>query len=450
MKKLVSALLALALCLGLGGTALGADGGAVLPRLDVALGTCEDYELSANDEYVQYGMDPFQCASATVALADIDSAFGYVRLLRDGPFQLEMTYCDELVYTPGTTTYLAAFDYTGGADTGVLPPGGVPVGGGQALGVMIYLDEEGGTADILVAYGKGFSFTDSWDGREPPPPAADSALEAAPDPAAAQSPVAAADDGDRDGTLPDPYMFFNGDLSYDYETKGDGSQVYIEFYFDTQTADPAAAYVALLSDPRYNLTLTGEEHLTGSDGSLTGRWRFDYTGAKQVGQVSFYDPDDPKCSFYVWYSTVAGYHQATNVNIWYAPDGFTFADYGNRYSERLTDRYEPDSGKLTGILETVHPGEEIYDYDDDGSSGIATSDHERTKMRIPCSKCHGSGKVDCSRCGGDKGKWVYDNSVPDYSGHSSTTARTWESCSKCNGTGEVTCPTCGGDRYIYV
>ncbi len=56
------------------------------------------------------------------------------------------------------------------------------------------------------------------------------------------------------------------------------------------------------------------------------------------------------------------------------------------------------------------------------------------------------GKVTCTACDGDKGKYVY-GSVANYSGSTSpnTTTRTWQSCSKCHGSGKQSCTHCGGD-----
>ena len=99
MKRLVCVLLALALCLGLGGAALagGEDDGPVLPRLDVYLEEYEDYEEGVSDssDYDLEGLeiDPFSWEVATVALEDIDKALGYMTLLEEGPFDLELGAC---------------------------------------------------------------------------------------------------------------------------------------------------------------------------------------------------------------------------------------------------------------------------------------------------------------------------------------------------------------------
>lgn len=165
---LISLLLALALCLSLCPAAFAADTEniAYLPRLDLVLDDCEDYDLSVVDNS-DIQVSNVLRAFATVPLDKIDEAFGYVELLRDGPFQLKMTYCDDLDYKPGVLCIYAAFDYTGSADPGILPEGSVPVGGGDSVAVMIYPDEETGTADVNVACGLNFQFADEWWGKKP-------------------------------------------------------------------------------------------------------------------------------------------------------------------------------------------------------------------------------------------------------------------------------------------
>lgn len=68
---------------------------------------------------------------------------------------------------------------------------------------------------------------------------------------------------------------------------------------------------------------------------------------------------------------------------------------------------------------------------------------------VPCPFCN-DGKETCSACNGNKGKWVYDNSTPNYSGKNSwnNSAKTWEPCTKCGGTGEQDCTHCGGDGEL--
>lgn len=68
---------------------------------------------------------------------------------------------------------------------------------------------------------------------------------------------------------------------------------------------------------------------------------------------------------------------------------------------------------------------------------------------VPCPNCDSSGDVDCSACGGSGGKYVYDNSTPNYAGSSvSKSSRTWEVCSKCHGSKKQKCRTCGGDHEL--
>ena len=184
MKKSVSLLLVLALCLGLGTVALadGEDGGAVVPRLDVYLDGCQDYEEGVSDPSV-YGVedlefDPFSWASATVALEDIDKALGYMTLLEDGPFALELDactaltlvgdsyedvpaeHCGELRYEPNVKGFSAVFSYTGDASVSVIPGGFAPVGGGSAVGVQINVYED--TVGIDVFCAQGIRFTEEW------------------------------------------------------------------------------------------------------------------------------------------------------------------------------------------------------------------------------------------------------------------------------------------------
>ena len=152
MRRLISLLL----CLVLGAISLAdsPDGGAAVPRLDVYLDGCRDYEEGVSDPSV-YGVDdlefdPFSWASATVGLEDVDRALGYMALLEDGPFELELDactaltpvgdsyedvpaeHCGELRYAPGVKGFSAVFSYVGDASVGVIPGGFAPVGGGSA------------------------------------------------------------------------------------------------------------------------------------------------------------------------------------------------------------------------------------------------------------------------------------------------------------------------------
>lgn len=61
-----------------------------------------------------------------------------------------------------------------------------------------------------------------------------------------------------------------------------------------------------------------------------------------------------------------------------------------------------------------------------------------------CAYCRNTGKVDCSSCGGDGGKYEY-YSAPNYSGSldGPATSKIWKDCWRCNSTGKVDCWHCG-------
>lgn len=339
MKKTLSFLLALAMCLGLG-TSVSAAEEPALPSLEVYLEPCENYEEGVADN-AGYSLDDFLWASATVPLAGIDRALGYMTLLEEGPFRLalaqcvtflkdggqrEESSCGALAYGPDADGFAAAFDFTGGGDPGLIPGAMAPVGGGRAVGVLVQPDEDAGTADIQLFCAAGFRFADRWEGV--------GGEEAA--------------SADRDGTLPDPYTFFNSQISYKLEEKADTQQNHVTFEMEGLSLAPADAYAALLSDPRYGLTVTEEKQGVTYGGYEYKLWRFDYTGEKEVGQVTFFGDDTPPCSLYIYCSAI----QKTMINIRYAPGGFAFADYGDRYPEPLADAWSDPAGRgrVTGVV----------------------------------------------------------------------------------------------------
>lgn len=81
-----------------------------------------------------------------------------------------------------------------------------------------------------------------------------------------------------------------------------------------------------------------------------------------------------------------------------------------------------------------------------GGSSYNSSTGGGNTIKTKCVFCHGDGKVECTNCGGDGGKYAYNNSTPNYSGSTSfsSTSKTWERCFKCSGSGKQTCTHCGG------
>ena len=88
---------------------------------------------------------------------------------------------------------------------------------------------------------------------------------------------------------------------------------------------------------------------------------------------------------------------------------------------------------------------------DSGGSYIAP-DEGVTSPRIPCYTCRGRKEITCSACNGKKGRTVYHNAPPRYSGigkalEHSHASGTWEPCSKCYGSGKMQCTSCHGTGW---
>ncbi len=51
-------------------------------------------------------------------------------------------------------------------------------------------------------------------------------------------------------------------------------------------------------------------------------------------------------------------------------------------------------------------------------------------MAQQCTRCNGTGKVNCQACSKEKDPKI--------------TTRDWASCARCDGTGTIQCPACNG------
>ena len=245
-----------------------------------------------------------------------------------------------------------------------------------------------------------------------------------------------------DGVLPDPYSFFFGDEEVKYRTDLEGGCYIATFYFSAETTGIEEDYITLLREGGYGLTLRDS-----SSAQSDAFYVFDYTGTADIPSFDLSGKTDMALyiSTYVWKTRL-------EVQIWYAVDGFTFQDFGNRSPlgnladiciEETTCRQSGgplSPEKFGGTSSSGSSGS-----GSSGSSGSSSSGNQATR----CTKCHGTGKIECSRCDGSGGKWVYVSGGPNYSGNGqSTSTRKWENCSKCHGSGKVDCTTCGGSGKV--
>ena len=163
MKKTVSLILALTMCLALGAPAL-AKGAAELPRPDVYLGDdCIGYVgetlVSASGTY------QFQFIQAGVALEDMDELVGYVEFLDAGPFDLEMFHSENLDAPEKTAGVV--YEYQGDANVGTITKeDGMYTDGDAPVQIMLYTVEEKDQAWMSLLCADGFELVEDWDDGE--------------------------------------------------------------------------------------------------------------------------------------------------------------------------------------------------------------------------------------------------------------------------------------------
>lgn len=161
-------------------------------------------------------------------------------------------------------------------------------------------------------------------------------------------------------------------------------------------------------------------------------WTFDYTGNGNVSTFQVQNFGKKNMSVYIRY-WIAG----STLDIEYG-DGIEYVDTGDRTSFKLK-KMEASNSSRTSSKDSMPTSA--------NTSAYKTKDHiiQNKCTRYGCD----NGKIECDRCDGKGGKYIYDHSTPNYTGKSApTTSKTWQTCSKCGGSGSMDCPTCGGDGYV--
>ena len=209
--------------------------------------------------------------------------------------------------------------------------------------------------------------------------------------------------------LPDPYFFFDRQIGY--HPTVDGNRYFVEFQFNAGSAGAGDEYIALLQDPRFGLTVKDSEIKHFAYGSSSGHYTFDYADTSLVPDVVL-SAKGP-ASLIISFGTSKG--ESYWIQLCFAPDGFTFADFGDRTTYDITSIFY--SGKTTGLIGPDKFGEGGPSGGSGGNTGY-------------CTRCGGTGKVRCTTCGG--------NGLVGY-GYGGTGR-----CSACSGNGKVKCSACNG------
>lgn len=180
-------------------------------------------------------------------------------------------------------------------------------------------------------------------------------------------------------TIPDPDAYFNNSLARNedkflekegfhclsYATDYDGQQAFRD-------------YVALLSDPKYQLKLTSEKDETVHTVN-TVTYGFTYTGEEDVPDI-YYEYFDVKGDLLVFIQK-NGMSGVVGLSIYYKPDAFEFKDFGDRTTLTLND--------LSG--------------NSNSGSDIGSDSGNNSQSYLDCITCKGSGK--CQTCGGSGFLW---------------------------------------------
>ena len=405
MKKLIALLLAMTLCLGLGGTAMaGMDDDHLFEPLEWFEDWPDGSELVIWDIYDDENATGLLLYFYTEPQVGVDLFDAYTRrldmcgdVLRVGKEDFDSGFSGNYNDTDRESRYR----YLGRKDVG--PVTALRSGEYCDFAVhQLWLEED--LLVVALAWGDGFPIEVDPD---------DLVDVQFPDEGTVSDPSAPAAGGgnvtyDAYSTyLPSPDAWFNGQLARGEDMDAYGGHL-VSYYMDLEALPAIEAYVQLLAeDSRFQLkeVESGEADFTKYTGQIFYSSFFDYTGSASTGTVD-YPSDHGPCAVVVAYSEdfVRG---ACGMTVCYANE-FTFVDDGDRWGGDVTD--------LSGGA---------------SSGGGLDLSGGGTDYSPPCSMCDGSGK--CDNCGG----WGY---TYDY-----VTGRNDKICSDCNGTGR--CRWCGGTGH---
>ena len=226
------------------------------------------------------------------------------------------------------------------------------------------------------------------------------------------------------GDVPDVFGSLSGKVEagqWAEQGEGDHNTHYVFYSYDNWS-DPfvdATPYLRELESGKYPFTRVDEkvDDYSGTGGGVYTTYYYRYTGSKAVTPMRY---SEKKAHTLYHLVVTCSKHAADDhfcISVKMSPE-LVYAGKDNRVE-----------GNGPGTNHNADPNP--------NPSPRTTS----KPLRTSCHKCHGDGKVDCSRCDGKGGKYIYDNSTR-------STGRTWEYCSKCGGDGKVECTNCGGDGWV--
>ena len=226
-----------------------------------------------------------------------------------------------------------------------------------------------------------------------------------------------------DGILPDAWAFFNEEVPHEDETISHGRQVV--FSFDQESADAAYQYAELLQSGRFGLELTNSWSDASSGGDMTYYYLFDYAGAGEDDQVKDYADGKYR------YADVI-----LQINDW---PKWGWCEVSICFTDALTVTDTGDRSTVTGLGNRISRG---YDGPIDGSRPAGDPDPSRTDdssgghwewqtVEKDCPSCVGGR---CPVCNGTGTYRLYGEAVPCD-----------RDCSACDGKGTIT-----QQEYVFV
>lgn len=210
-----------------------------------------------------------------------------------------------------------------------------------------------------------------------PKPAATPAPTPKPTPAPTPKPTPSPADT---ATLPDPYSFF--DRQVGYSTTAETNRYFVNFKFNAKDEGAGEEYIKLLQDSRFGLTLKDSKVTPHALGGMDAHYIFDYSGSVSVDDVVLSDLGPASLIVTVYVYENSRRQEVYEIQLCFAPNGFTFADFGDRTTHHEMETVY-GSGSNTGIVDP--------DKFNGGSSsgGSASSDFQQSvsvgsSIRIDC------------------------------------------------------------------